>query len=266
MVSKIFRALSLLFFIVLFTGGTGPIATADSDAVISVMLQPVNKNSPVMGPNVTPVRCPLKLSRIHGHSKIVIPPETTARVGFLGEIGLGIPARTFAILFVLEEKSNELWVDGDGDGDFSEETPIPLLTGTNDRGQNSFYAAAPLVFAVNYASGSGEYQVSLRFDLMVTVISQTNDDEDYCLLQARTWFGGVISVPGTELSVALIDTNNNGLYHDPVDMIYLDTDYDLSFSLSEGKAISSQKSLKLGTGLYQFDYQSCPEKLILKKG
>jgi hypothetical protein len=63
--------------------------------------------------------------------------------------------------------------------------------------------------------------------------------------------------------VAIVDTNDNGLYNDSEDLLIIDEDYDLNFSINESIVLAKTKTITLQSERWNIDYQFLPEKLIL---
>lgn len=206
----------------------------------------------------------LKMIKIRDNPLIATPPATTANVLYFGQIKLGSPSIDYGILFDLEGKQKQLWVDGNGTGDYSGQTPQTLFKNEKYSGVDVYYSPTPLTFNVKYTYPGHTYQLPIRFEL--SYLRVTQDDDDFFYLKIRTWLMGEIHGDNDDIAIALVDTNDNGNYNDPEDMLFIDWKYDLNFT-AEGNPIKSSKFIKLPSKLkYQIDYSAAPEKLILKKG
>jgi hypothetical protein len=207
----------------------------------------------------------IKMVKIREFSKIITPPATTANILYYGEIKLGLPPVNYGILMDLEGKDKLLWVDSNADGKYAGEKPNPLYESDRYPRINVYYSPMPLVFKVKYMLASFSFETPLHFDLPYLIVTQAGFN-DFFSLKTRTWLTGVIGSGRDELRIALVDSNDNGFYNDPEDLIFIDTDYDLNFSVDESKALKSLKSIRLNSNeSYRIEFLYTPEKLILKK-
>lgn len=234
-----------------------------------VPLYPVHNDTPYFIRNKAGelgVPYPVKMVKIRDNPVIKAPPDTAANVLYYGQVNFGNPLTAHGILFDLEGKTPKLWVDSDGKGDYSAQVPQTLYKSDKYPGINVYYAPAPLTMNAGYTFPDHTYYLPVQFDLPYLIVAQAGF-EDFCHLKNRTWLTGVITVDDDEIRIALVDTNDNGHYNDPEDLIFVDWDYDLNFSLKESLPIKSCKSLKLPSRLkMKIDYSATPEKIILKKG
>jgi hypothetical protein len=209
---------------------------------------------------------PVKMVKIRDNPIIKSPPNTSANVLYFGEIKLGNPPVAHGILFDLEGKPPQLWVDANGRGDYFSQIPQTLYKSDKYAGINVFFAPAPLTVNAKYTFSDHTYQIPLQYELPYLIVAQAGFD-DFLFLKARTWFTGVLPGLDDDIQIALVDTNDNGFYNDPEDLIYIDWNYDLNFSVGEGIPVKSCQSLKLPSKLkYKIDFSLVPEKIILKKG
>lgn len=234
-----------------------------------VALHPVHRDTPYFDRAKGQEQGPefrIKMVKIRGSASITTPPATEAYVLYYGQVKLGAPPVEYGVLIDLEGKEKLLWVDSDADGNFAQETSYPIFKSDRTPGFNFYYSPVPLVFKTKYTVGDHAYQIPLQFDLSYLLVAQSGS-EDHFDLKNRTWLIGVLEEKGEELRIALVDANDNGSYNDPDDLVYIDEDYDLHFSQSEGKTVKKSGTVKLKSGTcFKIDFQYCPEKLILKKG
>lgn len=236
---------------------------------VEIVLHPVHNDTPFFErPKARELgmQYPVKMLKIRDNPVIKAPPETTANVLYYGQVKLGYPLTAHGILFDLEGTPLQLWVDTNGQGDYSSEVPQNLYKSDKYPGINVYFAPAPLTINAKYSFPGHTYQIPLRYELPYLIVAQAGF-EDFCFLKVRTWFTGVIPGNDDDIQIALVDTNDNGYYNDPDDLIFIDWNYDLNFTVKEGMLVKSCKSLKLPSKLkYKIDYTSAPEKIILKKG
>ncbi len=212
------------------------------------------------------VAYPIKMIKIRDNSLITVPPETPANILYFGQLKLGSPSVSYGVLFDLEGKDKQLWVDVAGNGDYSEVSPQQLYKSEKYPGINVYYSPLPLTFQVKYTYTDHTFEVPIQFELPYLMVAQAGF-ADYFYLKTRTWFTGTIRGNNDDIQLALVDTNDNGYYNDPSDLIFIDWNYDLNFSPEESKQIKSLRSIKLPSRLkFKFEYMTAPEKIILNKG
>lgn len=258
----------LLCWLILVIGGFLLPVLAETPSV-EIVLHPVHNNTPFFErPEARElgIPYPVKMLKIRDNPIIKAPPGTTANVLYFGQVKLGYPLADHGILFDLEGKTPQLWVDAGGQGDYSSQVPQALYKSDKYPGINVYFAPAPLTINARYSFPGHTYQIPLQYELPYLIVAQAGF-EDFCFLKVRTWFTGVIPGNDDDIQIALVDTNDNGYYNDPDDLIFIDWNYDLNFTVKEGMLVKSGKSLKLPSKLkYKIDYTSAPEKIILKKG
>lgn len=253
--------LILLFSILLLISVYAEEITVDSN------LQTVDKDTPFFKrsqENELGVQCPLKMVKLTNCPQIKVPPKVEAAVLYYGEIKLGSPLQTYGIIVDFEGKNKGLWVDSNGDGDFSREKFYQIFQSDRYPGVNVYYSPEPLLFQVTYSLSTGDFKIPLQFDLLFLLISRVGHDDRF-YLRNRTWLTGSIEDNGEELRVALVDTNDNGNYNDPEDLFFVDQNYDLNFDAKEGKELKRADTIKLKSkARYKVNFQFLPQKLILE--
>jgi hypothetical protein len=208
----------------------------------------------------------IKMIKIRDNASITAPPGTPANILYFGQVKLGSPPVNYGVLFDLEGKEKQLWVDAEGNGDYSKVSPRQLYKSEKYPGTNVYYSPLPLTFQIKYTYTDHTYQVPIQFELPYLIVAQAGFS-DYFYLKTRTWFTGIIPGNNDDIQIALVDTNDNGYYNDPNDLICIDWNYDLNFGSEEAKTIKTCKSIKLPSKLkYKLEYLLAPEKIILKKG
>ncbi|HEX3044864.1 MAG TPA: hypothetical protein VHY08_08910 [Bacillota bacterium] len=252
----------LLLFILGFT-----MITYAEEPSQEIILQPVNKDTPEFSRSKETeqgLKYDLRMVKIENNEQIKKPPVTDAKILYYGKVKLGNPALEYGILVDFEGAQKILWVDADADLDYSEETPLEIFKSDRYPGVNVYYSPAPLTFQIMYRFDINEYRVPLLFDLPYLVVARIGST-DIFYLKTRTWFSGTLSDNGEDLNIAVVDTNDNGIYNDPEDLIFVDHDFDLKYSPKEGTPIKKMKKIKLKSKKrFEFDYQYCPQKLLLK--
>jgi hypothetical protein len=208
----------------------------------------------------------IKMIKIRDNASITAPPDTPAGILYFGQVKLGSPPVNYGVIFDLEGKEKQLWVDSEGNGDYSKASPRQLYKSEKYPGANVYFSPLPLTFYVKYTYADHTYQAPIQFELPYLIVSQAGF-ADYFYLKTRTWFTGVIPGNNDDIQIALVDTNDNGNYNDPNDLIFIDWNYDLNFAGEEAKTIKTCKSIKLPSKLkYTIEYLTAPEKIIIKKG
>ena len=267
MSNHIWKKISLWFWILCMTSiSILPVVAEESQDTIA--LQPVYTDTPYVErakEREYGSAYPIRMVKVQNETAIKNPPQSAAAILYYAQVQLGPEPSQFGILCDLQGDTKQLWVDRNGDGDFSTDKPYEIYKSDKYPGFNIYYAPVPLEFEVPFRYADHSYTVPLRLDMAYLVIAQ-NGFADYLYLRNRTWFTGVISTQD-DLRVALVDANDDVIYNGPSDRIFLDTDYDLNFRDKEGKALKNLKSFKLKSQpRYKLDYTNCPESLILKKG
>lgn len=235
-----------------------------------IKLQPVHKDTPSFKrskENQDGKEYKIKMVKIRDNQSIKQPPQTEANVMYFTNVKLGIPETEYGVLIDFEGKDKKLWVDSDADGDYAEETSYAIFKSDRYPGINVYYSPTPLTFQVKFNSfdfAGSSYTSPMQFDLPYLVVAQFGF-YDLFKLETRTWFTGVFSEGNDEIQLALVDTNDNGIYNDPDDLCFVDQDYDLSFNIKESKTIAKMKSFKTKSkNKYSLDFTTLPEKLLIK--
>ena len=228
-------------------------------------LHPVDKEGPFRLENQTEAGqgCELRMTRIKGNAKIEKPPAIDANVLYYAEAVLGNPAKVYGLLVDLEGEKKQIWVDADGDRDFAEESSYEIFKSDRYPGLNVYYSPMPLRFNLRYQLAEEEYTIPVSFDLPLLVVARAGY-QDFLLLQTRTWLAGNLDLEGEEIPIAIVDTNFNGCFNDPEDLIFFDTDYDLNFAASESMTIKKAAKVQIKRGLkVELDYTAVPQKIII---
>jgi hypothetical protein len=236
------------------------------ETALEINLQAVDKDTPSFKRAVEKElgsEYQLKMVKIKNYSQITVPPNTEAAVLYYGEIKLGSPVQTYGILVDFEGKDKVLWVDSNGDGDFSQETPYQIFKSDRYPGVNVYYSPEPIVFQVTYSVAGQAFKLPLQFELPYLLISRVGH-ADHFFLRTRPWLTGSVDDNGEEIRVAVVDANDNGNYNDPEDLFFVDQNYDLNFDIKESKELKKVKTIKLKSkNRYQTDFQFLPQKIIL---
>jgi hypothetical protein len=210
-------------------------------------------------------KCYIKMIKIRNHQEVITPPETEANILYYGKVKLGSPAKEYGMLLDLEGENKFIWVDSDGNKDYSGETKYQIFKSDRYPGIEVYYSPVPLAFLVEYHFKDQVFINPLQMDLPYLLLQRAGFD-DYLILKTRTWLTTNLLYNGEEIPVALVDLNHNGTFNDPEDMIYLDSDYDLNFAPQEGKILKEAATIRLKSRKrLKLDYQFVPEKLIVIK-
>jgi hypothetical protein len=261
MLKKLLLPLLMLLFVTF-----SPIWADESGR--EIFLKPVQKDTPAFTrskDNEYGFKYSLKMVKVAGNPQITTPPATDAMVLYYSQVKLGVPAKEHGVLVDFEGKDKQIWVDSDGDGDFAEESPAQIFKSDRYPNVNVYYAPTPLTFQVEYTMTDHSYRTELQFDLPYLFIARTGR-EDIFYLTTRTWFYGELILDEEDIYFGLVDTNDNGLYNDPDDLIFIGRDSDLNFTQKKGAPVKKSKNLKSkAKARYLIEYGEGPEKLILKK-
>lgn len=252
------------FMVLLTTFGL----TYAGESVEEIVLKPVHKDTPAFSrsrDNEYGKQYSLKMVKLANIPQIKMAPVTDAVVLYYSVIKLGVPEKEYGVLVDFEGKDKQIWADSDGDGDFAEESPASIFKSDRYPNVNVYYAPTPLSFLAEYTMADHSFQTQIQFDLPYLFIARTGRD-DIFYLTTRTWFYGELTLDDEELYFGLVDTNDNGLYNEPEDLVFLGRDSDLNFTQKKGIPVKRQKNLKSkAKAKYQFEYGESPEKIILKK-
>lgn len=255
----------ILPFLIFLSATTSLINAGETG--FEIELKPVHKDTPIFTrskDNEYGRKHSLKMVKVANNPQISVPPDTEAFVLYYGRVKLGLPEKEYGILVDFEGKDKYLWVDSDADGDFAEESPAQIFKSDRYPQVNVYYAPTPLTFQTGFTTDNHVYHTALQFDLPYLLIARTGR-EDVFYLTTRTWLYGELTLEDTEVYFALVDTNDNGIYHEPDDLVFVGLD-DLNFTAQKGIPIKKFKSFKLKSkSRYQIDFGGCPEKLIIKK-
>ncbi len=209
--------------------------------------------------------CKVKMVRISDNPLIKTPPQPDLKVLFYGEFPLGNPAVNHGFLIDFEGKEKLFWVDSDANQEYATEASYAIFKSDRYPGLNIYCSPTPVIIQASYTIDDHQFRTELQFEMPYLYVLR-NWLQDRFYLMTRTWFMGVLPVGDEELTLALVDSNDNGNYNDPDDLLFIDSNYDLNFNSKEGKPLRSMKQLKVKSGdKYELDFHCCPEKLILKK-
>ncbi len=242
-----------------------PAAAKDEKRTLSINLQAVHKDTPYFKRSDERKLGNLhyiKMIKIRGNDQFESLPKTEANVLYYGEINLGSPARTHGVLIDFEGKDKLLWVDSDADKNYTEETCYQIFKSDRVPGINFYFSPAPISFQVRFEFQGRQFESLVQFNLPFLAVARTGY-QDHFFLNTRSWFTGSIQSGDTEIRVAVVDANDNGIYRDPDDLIIIDRDYDLNFTPKESSVLAKTKTVKLESGRWIVSYESLPEKLIL---
>lgn len=241
-------------------------ATAEQDkSTMEIKLQAVHKDTPafqrsderIMGNPYL-----IRMVKIRDNAQFKSLPETEANVLYYGEVKLGFPARAHGILIDFEGKDKLFWVDSDADNNYAGETCYQIFKSDRVPGINFYYSPAPIGFQIAFDFEGRQFESLIQFNLPFLAVART-DYQDLFFLTTRSWFTGIIHTGETEIRVALVDTNDNGIFHDSDDLIIIDRNYDLNFAPKESSVLSKTKTIKLESKRWNVSYEFLPEKLIL---
>ena len=204
----------------------------------------------------------IKMIKIRGNDKFQSLPETQANVLYYGELNLGSPERTHGVLIDFEGKDKLLWVDSNADNNFVGETCYQIFKSDRIPGINFYYSPTPIDFLVAFEFEGRQFESAIQFDLPFLAVARTGY-QDLLFLTTRSWFTGSVPMGTTELRVAVVDTNDNGLYNDSDDLLIIDRDFDLNFTPKESTVLAKTKTIKFDSERWNVCYDFLPEKLIL---
>lgn len=238
-----------------------PAAAKPEKRTLNIRLQSVHKDTLGFKYSSRPNPYPIRMIKIRDNPQFKSLPDTEANVLYYGEVKLGSPARAHGILIDFEGKEKLLWADSDADNNFAGEAVYQIFKSDRFPGTNYYYAPTPISFQVAFDFEGRRFDSLLQFDLFFAVARIGY--QDYFALTTRTWLIGSIPAGDAELRVAVIDTNNNGIYCDSNDLLMIDRDYDLNFSPKESSILAKTKTIKLLSERWNVSYEFIPEKLIL---
>lgn len=243
-----------------------PVMSEPEKRIMEINLRAVHKDTPLFFERSEERKLGngylIRMIKIRDNDNFGSLPDTDANVLYYGEVRLGSPARTHGVLIDFEGQEKLLWVDSDADNNYAGETCCQIFKSDRIPGINYYYSPTPIDFLVVYEFKGRRFESLIQFDLPFLAVSRTGY-QDLFFLATRTWFTGSIQMENNELRVAIVDTNDNGLYNDSEDLLIIDEDYDLNFSINESIVLAKTKTITLQSERWNIDYQFLPEKLIL---
>ncbi len=257
-----FILLSMIISILLENPAT---AVNPEKRILNIQLQAIHKDTPgfFRSEELTFGNYYLiRMVKIRDNPQFKSLPETEANVLYYGEVKLGSPIRTHGILIDFEGKDKLFWVDSDADNNYAEEPGYLIFKSDRVPGVNFYYSPTPISFQVAYEFEGHCFKSLIQFNMPFLAVARTGY-QDLFYLTTRTWFAGNINTGENDLRVSLVDTNDNGIYSDSDDLLFIDRDYDLNFTLKESSILAKAKAIKIGAKRWNVSTEFLPKKLIL---
>ncbi len=191
-------------------------------------------------------------------------PDLGMKQPYTGVIKLGDKQSEFGVIVDVRAEEKRLYIDTNGDGSFADEPWIELLNEWYGLETYWVIGPEPLKLQVCFDSES-----SLIQPLEISVSGFLNrpgaliKEKPYLLVSVRTWFLAELIEDGAVKLVAVTDCNNNGVYNDPEDAMFIDYNDDGYFSDEE--VILRKTGVKIENGKVKLnvDWGACPQKLTI---
>lgn len=191
-------------------------------------------------------------------------PELGMKRPYTGVIKLGMEPREFGVIVDVRAEEKRLYVDTNGDGSFQDEPWIELLN--EWYGLETYWVIGPEPIKLQMGYDS-ELSRSQTIDISVSGFLNRPGalvkEKPYLLIMVRTWFLAELLEDGAPKIVAVTDCNNNGIYNDPKDALFIDYNDDGFFSNDEVMIRKEGIKIKSGNKNLNIDWEAFPRELVI---
>ena len=185
-------------------------------------------------------------------------PELGMKRPYTGVIELGDKPQQFGVIVDVRAEEKRLYIDTDGDGSFANENWIELLNEWYGLETYWVIGPEPIQLKVGYNSiHSGNRTIEISVYGFLNRPGALIEEKPYLMVAVRTWFLGELIEDGAVKLAAVTDRNNNGIYNEPEDAIFIDYNDDGLFDDTElilrkksNKIKSGKAKLSLDWGIY----------------
>ncbi len=189
-------------------------------------------------------------------------PELGMKHPYTGVIKLGDKLQQFGVIVDVRAEEKRLYIDTDGDGSFAKEPWIELLNEWYGLETYWVIGPEPIKLQVGYNSAPSRIQpIEISVSGFLNRPGALIEEKPYLLVSVRTWFLAELMEDGAVKLAAVTDRNNNGIYNDPEDAIFIDYNDDGWFS--DNEAILRKKGIKIESGKSKLtvDWGICPQTI-----
>lgn len=194
-------------------------------------------------------------------------PELGMKHPYTGVVKLGDKPQEFGIIVDVRAEEKRLYIDTDGDGSFANEPWIELLNEWYGLETYWVIGPEPIRLQVGYNSvpyGSRPIEISVYGFLNRP--GALVEEKPYLMVAVRTWFLAELIEDGAVKLAAVIDRNNNGIYNEPEDAIFIDYNDDGYFDEAELIVRKDSIRIKSGKAKLSIDWDIYPQTLEIRGG
>jgi len=189
-------------------------------------------------------------------------PELGMKRPYTGLIKLGDGPGEFGVIVDVRAEEKRLYIDTDGDGSFANEPSIELLNEWYGLEAYWVIGPEPITLQVGFKSElTCEQPIDISISGFLNRPGALIDEKPYLLVTVRTWFLAELVEEGAQRLAAVIDCNNNGIYNDPEDALFIDYNDDGFFNNDEVIFRKTGISIESGKMKLNFDWEACPGEL-----
>lgn len=191
-------------------------------------------------------------------------PELGMKRPYTGVIKLGDGPGEFGVIVDVRAEEKRLYIDTDGDGSFANESWIELLN--EWYGLESYWVIGPepITLQVSFkAEPTCEQPIDISIFGFLNRPGALVDEKPYLLVTVRTWFLAELVDEGAYRLAAVADCNNNGIYNDPEDALFIDYNDDGLFNKDEVIFRKTGVKIKSGKNNLNIDWEACPRELTI---
>lgn len=191
-------------------------------------------------------------------------PELGMKYPYTGVIKLGNKPQEFGIIVDVRAEEKRLYVDTNGDGSFTGEPWILLLNEWYGLETYWVIGPEPIRLQVGFKSDPSRNQpIEISVSGFLNRPGALIKEKPYLMVAVRTWFLAEVLEDGAVKLAAVIDRNNNGIYNDPEDAMFIDYNDDGLFSDDEVILRKNEIKIMSGEKKLRVDWGICPQKLII---
>lgn len=189
-------------------------------------------------------------------------PELGMKHPYTGVIKLGDKPQEFGVIVDVRAEEKRLYIDTNGDGSFANEPWIELLNEWYGLERYLVFGPEPIELQVIFNSEPSRIQpIEIYVSGFLNRPGALIEEEPYLMVTVRTWFLAELIEDGAVKLAAVVDCNNNGIYNDSKDALFIDYNDDGIFDNYE--AIFRKTGIKIECGgvKLKVDWDACPLKL-----
>lgn len=255
----------VMLIIVLLSGGISQAASKDEIITGEYSLTAIGQHTPLLSTEADDYwnamqRVELKFDGLEKYRNL---PKLVMKQPYIGEITLGPTQQKFAIIIDVTPDEKRLYLDTDGDGDFSGE-PMTLLL-NEWYGLQVYLVIGPEPLEVKVHTGRGEEILPMQISIASGLLNKPRvlvEETPFLYIKVKTWFLGYLKrASGREMAIAMVDADNNGKYDDKGDCVFLDYNHNLVFEAEEAVECKKKATTKTKLGTLKLNWQTLPRSL-----